>query len=108
MFTVQLALYGGGMIAVPELVDGSFNPEVALQNLTRYPQKDTIDDEANYLGCLDCDMAETCHDTFLFHWLVVLGLFFGLVYLRQSNYKLLVRGVVRIVARNHQHIVSHV
>ena len=108
MFTVQLALYGGGMIAVPEFVDRCLNSEVALQNLTRYPQKDTIDDEACHLSCFDCNMAETCHDTFLFHWLVVLGLFFGLVYLRQSNDKLLVRGVVRIVARNHQHVVSNV
>lgn len=33
---------------------------------------------------------------------------FGLVYLRQSYDTLLVRGAVRIVARNHQYIVSHV
>lgn len=44
MFTIQLTLYGGDMMAMPKLVDGSFNPEVALQDLTRHPQKDAVND----------------------------------------------------------------
>lgn len=107
MFIVKQSLKLLGSLVMPLTIDCGFNSEVTMQDFGCC-QQNLVDCDAGKSQYLCYDLAETCHDAFLFHWFYWVGYDCLLVLFRKCESKVLSELSLRIVAGDHQNVAAFI